>query len=133
MKKLTVIFMSLLFAGVLQVAEAAYRPVKAKVAAVAAHRRIGMRIHKRPHRCVLIRFRNIPYYYAAGVFYRKIEKEYEVIRPEIGMVVPELPESGVRTVVTKEGTRFIYDEVIYKEVPTKKGVKYEVVGFVRHT
>lgn len=88
------------------------------------------RLAKRPHRCVVIRFRDIPYYYAAGVYYRKVGKEYEVILPEIGMQVPELPEYGVQTIETDDGIRFVYDGVIYKAVPTKKGVKYEVVGFM---
>ena len=46
------------------------------------------------------------------------------------MQVPELPEYGVRTIETDDGIRFVYDGVIYKAVPTKKGVKYEVVGFM---
>ena len=49
----------------------------------------------------------------------------------IGMQVPELPEYGVKTIETDDGIRFVYDGAIYKAVPTKKGVKYEVVGFMK--
>ena len=90
-----------------------------------------MRFPKRPHRCIAIRFRDVPYYYAAGVYYRKVGKEYEVVLPQIGMQVPELPEYGVKTIETDDGIRFVYDGVIYKAVPTKKGVKYEVAGFMK--
>ena len=89
-----------------------------------------MRLAKRPHRCIVIRFRDVPYYYAAGVYYRKVGKEYEVILPEIGMQVPELPEYGVRTIETDAGIRFVYYRVINKSVQTKQGVIYEVVGFM---
>ena len=42
-----------------------------------------------------------------------------------------LAQYGVKTIETDDGIRFVYDGVIYKAVPTKKGVKYEVVGFMK--
>ena len=47
------------------------------------------------------------------------------------MTVAELPASGVKTIETPDGTRFVYDGVIYKQVLTKKKIKYEVVGFIK--
>ena len=134
MKKIVFILASMVFAGIIQEADAATRRPRPHIATVrigVPHRHIGMRFPKRPPCSIVIRFKNVAYYYAAGVYYRKVGKEYEVILPEIGMQVPELPGLGVKTIETDDGIRFVYDGVIYKAVPTKKGVKYEVVGFMK--
>lgn len=132
MKKIVLVLAAMMFAGIVQQAEgAARRPHTATIRVGGPRWHIGMRFPKRPHRCIVIRFRDVPYYYAAGVYYRKVGKEYEVILPQIGMQVPELPEYGVKTIETDDGIRFVYDGVIYKAVPTKKDVKYEVVGFMK--
>ena len=132
MKKIVLFLAAMAFAGIVLEAEGTTRRPRTATVRIGGPRwHVGMRLAKRPHRCVVIRFRDIPYYYAAGVYYRKAGKEYEVILPEIGMQVPELPEYGVRTIETDDGIRFVYDGVIYKAVPTKKGVKYEVAGFMK--
>ena len=132
MKKIVLVLAAMMFAGIIQQAEgAARRPHTATIRVGGPRWHIGMRFPKRPHRCIAIRFRDIPYYYAAGIYYRKVGKEYEVVLPQIGMQVPELPEYGVKTIETDDGIRFVYDGVIYKAVPTKKGMKYEVVGFMK--
>lgn len=134
MKKIVFILAVMMFAGIVQETDAATRRPHRQAVAVrigAPHRHIGMRFPKRPSCSIVIRFKNVLYYYAAGVYYRKVGKEYEVILPEIGIQVPELPGFGVKTIETDDGIRFVYDGVVYKAVPTKKGVKYEVVGFMK--
>lgn len=92
---------------------------------------IGTRVKARPVNCVLIRHNQIALLYAAGVFYRQInEDEYEVVRPEIGMVVPELPAYDVEQLKIKGKTLFLYDGTLYKQIPTTSGVQYEVYGFI---
>ena len=134
MKKIVLILAAAVFVGLIQETEARPRRPRPHIATVrlgVPHRHIGMRFSKHLRHYVVIRFKNIPYYYADGIYYRKINKEYKVILPEIGMQVPELPEQGVKTIETDNGIRFVYDGVIYKAVPMKKGVKYEVVGFMK--
>ena len=135
MKKLIFILMSLCLIGTSQSTSAASKSTAAKTSTINSitrpHRHDIQQFHKRPHHCAVIHFRHVPYYYATGIYYRKINKLYQVVRPEIGMTVAELPASGVKTIETPDGTRFVYDGVIYKQVLTKKKIKYEVVGFIK--
>ncbi len=92
---------------------------------------IGTRVKARPVNCIVIRHNQIALLYAAGVFYRQInENEYEVVRPEIGMIVPELPAYDVEQLKIKGKTLFLYDGTLYKQIPTTSGVQYEVYGFI---
>jgi len=135
MKKLMLFLTFLFLIGTLQVANAAGSPTNLQAAilkpAWTIHGHIGKHSHRSHHHRVIIRFRGIPYYYATGVFYRKIGKQYKTVRPEIGMIVATLPDSGVKIIDTEKGTRFIYDGIIYKQVPSKRKIKYEVVGFIK--
>lgn len=90
---------------------------------------IGTRVKKLPPKKVVIYFNNSPFVYAEGVFYRKLSSaEYEVIKPEIGMIVPQLPEYNVEKVCLKGETLFLFDNTLYKQVPTAQGIQYKVVG-----
>lgn len=91
---------------------------------------VGTRVKKRPHKSIVIYHKNVPYYYVDGVFYKSVDKVYEVIRPQIGMIVPELPKEGVVEMRVKDELFYVYDGVMYKEVPTKKGIQFEVRGFI---
>lgn len=92
---------------------------------------IGTRVKARSVNCIVIRHNQIALLYAAGVFYRQInDGEYEVVRPEIGMVVPELPAYDVEHVKIKGKTLFLYDGTLYKQIPTTNGIQYEVYGFI---
>ena len=92
---------------------------------------IGTRVKARSVNCIVIRHNQIALLYAAGVFYRQInDGEYEVVRPEIGMVVPELPAYDVEQVKIKGKTLFLYDGTLYKQIPTTNGIQYEVYGFI---
>ncbi len=85
--------------------------------------------HKIPRR-VVIYYKDTPYLYANGVYYKSVDKNYEVIKPEIGMVVPELPREGVTRMKIKDEILFAYDHVLYKKIPTSNGVQFEVQGFI---
>lgn len=82
MKKIVLILVAMAFAGIVHQAEGATRRPRTAIVRIGGPRwHVGMRLAKRPDRCVVIRFRDVPYYYAAGVYYRKVGKEYEVILP----------------------------------------------------
>lgn len=92
---------------------------------------IGTRVPFRPVNSVAFYFNGIPYLFAAGVFYKECDNsEYEVIKPEIGMIVPQLPEYNVEQVTFKNETLFLFDGTLYKQIPTPEGVKYKVTGFI---
>lgn len=92
---------------------------------------IGSRVKTLPSRQVVIYYKNLPFIYAEGIFYRKLPSaEYEVIRPEVGMIVPQLPEYNVEKVRLQGETLFLFDGTLYKQVPTSQGVQYKVTGFI---
>lgn len=91
---------------------------------------VGTRVKKRPLKSIVIYHKNIPYYYVDGVFYKFVDKVYEVIRPKIGMIVSELPKEGVVEMRVEDELFYVYDGVMYKEVPTKQGIQFEVRGFI---
>lgn len=91
---------------------------------------VGSRVKKRPPKSVVIYYRDIPYLYADGVHYKAVDDVYEVIRPQLGMIVPELPEDEVQKVNLDNRTLYLFDGVLYKKVPTSRGVQFEVYGFI---
>lgn len=91
---------------------------------------VGSRVKKRPPKSVVIYYRDIPYLYADGVYYKAVDDVYEVIRPQFGMIVPELPEDEVQKVNLDNRTLYLFDGVLYKKVPTSRGVQFEVYGFI---
>jgi Family of unknown function (DUF6515) len=90
----------------------------------------GIRISILPTGYRSLRWRNANYFYHQGSYYNKVDatNEYEVIEPQIGMVVPELPEENVEEVTINDQVYYEFDDYLYKQIPTKKGLKYEVVG-----
>lgn len=64
------------------------------------------------------------------MYYKSVDKDYEVVNPQIGMVVPELPREGVTRMKIKDELFWVYDNVLYKEIPTSSGIKFEVQGFI---
>lgn len=91
---------------------------------------VGTRIKKKPIKSIVIYYKDVPYLYSDGVFYKSVGNEYEVIKPQIGMIVPELPEEGIGKIVIKNEILYSYDNVLYKEIPTAEGIKYEIYGFI---
>lgn len=94
---------------------------------------VGKRIKERPPRSVVIYYKDTPYLYADGVYYKSVDQDYEVIKPQIGMIVPELPREGVIKMKIKNEVHFVYDNVLYKEIPTSSGVQFEVQGFINES
>ncbi|MFI3266145.1 MAG: DUF6515 family protein [Rikenellaceae bacterium] len=89
----------------------------------------GLKVSLLPTHRTLFNFGNKVYYCAAGAIYQKLSStEYIVVEPEVGMVVPELPEVNVREVSIDGYIYFEFDDIIYKQVPTTQGIQYEVVG-----
>lgn len=91
---------------------------------------VGTRIKQRPAKSVVIYYKDVSYLYADGVYYRPVDNDYEVIKPHIGMVVPELPEDGVQKIRIKDDIFYSYDDVLYKKISTRNGIQYEVQGFI---
>lgn len=92
---------------------------------------VGTRVKVLPAKQVVIHFDNSSFIYSEGVFYRKISSsEYEVIKPRIGMVVPQLPQYNAEKVIMEGETLFLFDGTLYKEIPTREGVQYKVTGFI---
>jgi Family of unknown function (DUF6515) len=90
---------------------------------------IGIRVRLLPvgHRRILIG--GVPHFYYSGVYYRDIgNSEYEVVEPTIGTIVPELPDENVEEVMIDGQKLYEYDNILYKNVMTKFGTEYEVVG-----
>lgn len=92
---------------------------------------VGTRVKALPVNRVVIYFNNLPFIYADGVYYREIAPtEYEVVKPEKGMIVPQLPANNVETVCLNGVTYYQFDDVLYREIPTQTGIQYEVAGFI---
>ena len=73
------------------------------------------------------------YYYSNGVYYVKEEKgkSYKVVRPPVGTVVPVLPEEAKQNIL--DGKMYYeFQDVVYKEIKTEEGLKFEVVGYVNN-
>ncbi len=89
----------------------------------------GIRVPIIPAIHSIFRFNNINYYSAEGVIYRETtNNQYEVVEPQIGMVVPELPMVNVNQVSIDGMIYFEFEGLLYKQIPTVSGVQYEVVG-----
>jgi len=92
----------------------------------------GIRVGYIPEGCFTIMVERVPYYYYGGVYYRQnaIDRDYEVVVPPMGAIVPALPEDDVVALVIKGKTVFEYDNVLYKPLVTAYGVQYKVIGIL---
>ena len=64
-----------------------------------------------------------------GVYYSSIGREYEVVRPQVGMIVPSLPMR--HSVMMRNGSRhYIHNGVIYRPIHRNGNVTFRVVGFI---
>ncbi|MFI3286556.1 MAG: DUF6515 family protein [Rikenellaceae bacterium] len=92
---------------------------------------VGLRVQFLPDGSSSFRFKSRYYHCAGGVIYVKVrEDEYKVVAPEVGMIVPELPEVGVRELSIDNDIYYEYDDVLYKAIVTRQGVEYKVVGSI---
>jgi uncharacterized protein YgiM (DUF1202 family) len=69
-----------------------------------------------------IRVGKIPYFYHAGIFYRRGLSGFLVVHAPIGVFIASLP-IGFRTVIVDDSTYYYYNDVYYQK--TSNG--YEVV------
>lgn len=108
----------------------AYSPLKPK-RIIRKRTVIGTHVRVVPSTRVVVHANGISLIYAAGVFYRQLsDNEYVIVKPEIGMLVPQLPEYNVEIVHLKGEDLFLFENTLYKQVPTTHGLKYQVVGFI---
>ncbi|MFI3305073.1 MAG: DUF6515 family protein [Rikenellaceae bacterium] len=90
----------------------------------------GLRVSVLPILHTAFIFNNLRYYCAKGVIYSSQNNgsEYEVVEPEVGMIVPALPEVNVNEVQIDDKIYFEFEGFLYKQIPTESGLMYEVVG-----
>lgn len=92
---------------------------------------VGTRVKVLPVNRVVIYFNNLPFIYADGIYYREVAPtEYEVVKPEKGMIIPQLPANNVETVWLHGVAYYLFDDVLYREIPTQTGIQFEVAGFI---
>lgn len=92
---------------------------------------IGTRVSKLPSHRIVVYCNNVPFYYAEGVFYKQVSpSSYEIVKPEIGTIVPQLPDLNVEKVRVGEEDLLLFDGTLYKQIPTAEGIAYKVTGFI---
>ena len=69
------------------------------------------------------------YFVVAGTFYTQIGNEYEVVEPEIGTIVYELPEDYERVTIDGQ-TYYEYGNILYEKEQLDGTRAYEVVGII---
>ncbi len=89
----------------------------------------GLRVSIIPALHTIFRYNNLNYYCADGVIYRSTSNDqFEVIQPQVGMIIPELPVVNVSEVVIDGMVYFEFEGILYKQIPTQSGLQYEVMG-----
>lgn len=89
----------------------------------------GLKVNTIPASRKAFNFKNLAYYCVSGIIYQAVNSGgYVVVQPEIGMVVPELPEVNVSRVIIDGVSYFEFEGVLYKQIPTEYGIQYQVVG-----
>ncbi|SMC73057.1 DUF6515 family protein [Cellulophaga tyrosinoxydans] len=63
---------------------------------------IGLRIRSLPIGYRTIKFNNRNYFFFDGVFYQSYDKEYQVVQPEVGTIVYELPDKAEKVVLDNQ-------------------------------
>ncbi len=89
----------------------------------------GLRVSIIPALHTIFKFNNVNYYCSDGVIYAPTSNDqFEVVQPQVGMVIPELPVVNVSEVVIDGMVYFEFDNILYKQIPTTSGLQYEVIG-----
>lgn len=92
---------------------------------------VGTRVKTRPSNSITIIYKSEPLLFSAGYFYREYKPgEYEVIAPEIGMVVPALPKENTKKIRMNSETLYLFEGTLYKKIPTQEGIQYRITGFM---
>ncbi len=71
---------------------------------------------------------NVQNYYYMGAYYRPIDNQYESFDPNVGTIVPDLPQDNVEEVIIDNQVYFECNDILYKSISTSNGIEYEVVG-----
>ncbi len=88
----------------------------------------GMRLASRPAG-VVVNFGGVSFIYNNGVYYSSIGREFEVVRPRVGMIVPSLPMS--HSVMIRNGAKhYIHNGIIYSPMHRNGTVVFRIVGFI---
>lgn len=88
----------------------------------------GMRLTSRPSG-VVISYGGVSFIYDNGIFYSSIGREFEVVRPSVGMIVPSLPMG--HTVMMRGGVKhYIHNGVIYSPMHHNGRAMFRIVGFI---
>lgn len=88
----------------------------------------GMRLASRPSG-IVVNHGGLSFIYDNGVFYSSIGREFEVVRPCVGMVVPSLPTG--HTVMMRNGAKhYIHNGVIYSPMHRNGTVVFRIAGFI---
>jgi Family of unknown function (DUF6515) len=88
----------------------------------------GFRINVLPIGYHTIIYQSTPRYYYAGTYYVKENNTYKTEAPEIGMIVPNLPEEDLEEVKMNNVTYYEYDDILYKPIEKDGITQYEVAG-----
>ena len=92
----------------------------------------GYAVRALPPGRVVVRFRNEPFFFHAGVWYRQTGPSFVVVRPPIGIVVPVLPPAYSSVVVA--GVPYYYaNEVYYVQQPDGYAVTEAPEGMVEQS
>ena len=72
----------------------------------------------------------MPYYYYGGVYYiqNNESKQYEVVSPVVGAIVPELPKDIKKIIIDGKKCYVTKDNVYYEEYMDGNTLKYKVIG-----
>ncbi|MGB5079889.1 MAG: DUF6515 family protein [Burkholderiales bacterium] len=89
----------------------------------------GYTVRALPPGRVVVRFRNEPFFFHSGVWYRQTGPSFIVVRPPLGIVVPILPPAYSTVVVA--GVPYYYaNEVYYVQQPDGYAVTAPPEGMV---
>ncbi|MFI3259967.1 MAG: DUF6515 family protein [Rikenellaceae bacterium] len=94
----------------------------------------GMRLAVLPALYTIFEFNQRDYYCCDGIIYAEVDgDEFEVVEPQMGMVVPQLPKVGVQEVEIDNMIYYEFEGYLYREVLTEFGKQYKVAGSVNFT
>jgi hypothetical protein len=88
----------------------------------------GFRVNILPIGYHTIFYQGIPRYYYGGTYYIKDNNAYKTDAPEIGMIVPNLPEEDLEEVKMNDTTYYEYNDILYKPIEKDGVTQYEVAG-----
>ena len=92
--------------------------------------KVGFRIREFPRGYRTVRHGNFNYRWLNGMFYILTNNnEYEIVEPELGTVIYELPNNYDRVVINGS-TYYEFSNVLYEKIQINGTRAYEVVGFI---